>query len=341
MTALQEIPSTGQKLKAVLTNALPRQARTQLPKRITRTIENQDQASEVLARVIQLTVVSTMTILYLISPKTDAGTAFSPVPYALAVYFILNIVGLYWALNRGLPNWAVYGSIVFDMSLLMVLIWSFHVQYQQPPSFYLKAPTVLYIFIFIAIRALRFESRFVLAAGITAALGWIAMVVYVITVDPENTMITRNYVEYLTSNSVLIGAELDKIISIILVTGILTLALKRAHALLVTATSEQEAARDLSRFFDQSVASRITGSDDAIAAGEGTTREAAIMNIDIRGFTPMAADMRAGDVMKVLAAYQKQIVPIIQAHGGRIWAENIPQGGACINLTLPSAEIRS
>ncbi len=318
MTALQEIPSTGQKLKAVLANAVPRQARTQLPKRITRTIENQDQASEVLARVIQLTVVSTMTILYLISPKTDAGTAFSPVPYALAVYFVLNIIGLYWALNRGLPNWAVYGSIVFDMSLLMVLIWSFHVQYQQPPSFYLKAPTVLYIFIFIAIRALRFESRFVLAAGITAALGWIAMVVYVITVDPENTMITRNYVEYLTSNSVLIGAELDKIISIILVTGILTLALKRAHALLVTATSEQEAARDLSRFFDQSVALRITGSDDAIAAGEGTTREAAIMNIDIRGFTPMAADMRAGDVIKVLAAYQKQIVPIIQVHGGTI-----------------------
>ena len=31
-------------------------------------------------------------------------------------------------------------SVVFDMGLLMTLIWSFHLQYAQPPSFYLKAP---------------------------------------------------------------------------------------------------------------------------------------------------------------------------------------------------------
>ena len=34
-------------------------------------------------------------------------------------------------------------------------------------------------------------------------------------------MITRNYVEYLTSNAILIGAEIDKIISILVVTTIL------------------------------------------------------------------------------------------------------------------------
>ncbi|MGI9483169.1 MAG: adenylate/guanylate cyclase domain-containing protein [Hyphomicrobiales bacterium] len=301
-----------------MANALPSENLTRLPRRIVETIERQDQASEVLARLIQLTVVTTMAVLYLVSPKTDAGTEFSPVPFALAIYFALNVAGLIWALNRGLPNWAVYSSIFFDMSLLMVLIWSFHIQYQQPASFYLKAPTILYVFIFIAIRALRFESRFVLAAGFTAVAGWIAMVLYVITVDPSNTMITRDYVEYLTSNSILIGAELDKIISIILVTFILALALKRGHALLVTATSEQVAAKDLSRFFDQSVASQITGSDDAISAGEGVTRQAAILNVDLRGFTPMAAGMQAGEVMRTLTAYQRQIVPIIQKHGGTI-----------------------
>ncbi len=318
MSLTDENPGALTTLKGVLANALPKESATQLPRRISRTIERQDQASEVLARLIQLTVVSTMGILYLASPKTDAGTAFSPVPYALSIYFVLNVIGLIWALKRLLPDWAIYGSICFDIGLLMILIWSFHIQYEQPASFYLKAPTILYIFIFIAIRALRFESKFVLATGLVAVLGWMAMVFYVVSIEPGDTMITRNYVEYLTSNSVLIGAELDKIIAIILVTAIIALALKRAHALLVTATSEQEAARDLSRFFDQSVASQITGSDDAISAGEGSTRHAAILNIDIRGFTPMAADMRAGDVMKVLAAYQQRIVPIIQKHGGTI-----------------------
>ena len=31
-------------------------------------------------------------------------------------------------------------------------------------------------------------------------------------------MITQNYVEYMTSNSVLLGAEFDKVISILMVT---------------------------------------------------------------------------------------------------------------------------
>ncbi|MFP3386859.1 adenylate/guanylate cyclase domain-containing protein, partial [Tritonibacter sp. SIMBA_163] len=79
-------------------------------------------------------------------------------------------------------------------------------------SFYLKAPTLLYVFIFIALRALRFEARFVLAAGLTAAAGWALLVLYVVTVNPEDPMITRNYVTYLTANSVLLGAEFDKII---------------------------------------------------------------------------------------------------------------------------------
>jgi signal transduction histidine kinase len=27
---------------------------------------------------------------------------------------------------------------------------------------------------------------------------------------------------------------------------------------------------------------------------------------------------------------------LVEAHGGRIWAENRPQGGACVSFTLPA-----
>ncbi|MCP5085127.1 MAG: adenylate/guanylate cyclase domain-containing protein [Alphaproteobacteria bacterium] len=310
------VPGVG--LTTIVKTALPWESHRNLPRRIIQSIERQDQTSEVLAKLIQLAVVSIMAVLYLASPKTDAGTAFSPVPYALSIYIVLNIIGLIWALRWGLKDWAVYGSICIDMTLLMVLIWSFHIQYEQPASFYLKAPTILYAFIFIAIRAMRYQARFVVAAGVLASLGWTAMVIYVIRIDPENTMITRNYVEYLTSNSVLIGAELDKIITILLVTAILALALRRGYALLVNAIRDQQAAQELSRFFDASVASQITTADQSIAAGEGATREAAVLNIDIRGFTTMASAMPASEVMGILTAYQGQLVPIIQQNGGTI-----------------------
>ena len=59
-----------------------------------------------------------------------------------------------------------------NIGLLLAMIFAFHLQYRQPPSFYLKAQTLLYVFIFIALRALRFEARFVIAAGISALQGY-------------------------------------------------------------------------------------------------------------------------------------------------------------------------
>jgi len=305
-------------IKNIIVSTLAPEKTTQLPERVTQAISKQEDSSEILVKFIQLFVVTIFGILYLVSPKTDANTPFSPVPYVILSYLAINLIMLLWALKRSLPNLVVYASIIFDTALLMILIWSFHIQYEQPPSFYLKAPTLLYIFIFIALRALRFQARFVVAAGLAAAIGWSMMILYVISVDPANNMITRNYIEYMTSNSILLGAEFDKIISMLIVTAILALALNRAHNLLVSAVTEQTAAQDLSRFFDDTVALKIRDADHRIAPGEGINRQASVLNIDIRGFTKMAAKMDAGDVMGILTDYQKRIVPLIQKHGGTI-----------------------
>ena len=42
----------------------------------------------------------------------------------------------------------------------------------------MKAPTLFYVFLFIALRALRFEARFVIFAGLSAAVGWITLILY-------------------------------------------------------------------------------------------------------------------------------------------------------------------
>ncbi|MEJ2016627.1 MAG: adenylate/guanylate cyclase domain-containing protein, partial [Limibacillus sp.] len=229
-----------------------------LPQRVRQSIrENQDQ-SEMMIGWIQFTVVSIMGVLYLLSPKTFTEDAqFAPVPWALGIYLGLTVIRLIWGSVSRLPQWSLIASIFFDIGLLMVLIWSFHLQYDQPASFYLKAPTLLYVFIFIAMRALRMDPKMVLVSGVIAALGWGAMITYVILSNPQDTLITRDYVTYITSNAILLGAEFDKIISILMVTGILALALRRGQALLVRSVVEQQAAQRLSRFFDQGVAQQI------------------------------------------------------------------------------------
>jgi len=181
--------------------------KTALPERLKVVIRDQQERSEVLISVIQLAVVTIFGLLYIISPKTFSDDViFTPVPWVLGIYLAFSLLRLSLSIKRKLPDWMLYFSAVADITLLMGLIWSFHVQYEQPPSFYLKAPALLYVFIFIAIRALHFDPRFVVATGLSAVVGWGIMVLYVLFSDPVDQMITRDYVEYMTSNSVLIGA---------------------------------------------------------------------------------------------------------------------------------------
>lgn len=290
-----------------------------LPEHVRAVIRAQQDRSEIAIGWIQLAVVLTFGTLYTLSPKTfDAGAMIEPVPWALTLYAGFTLLRLILAYRRRLPAWFLGLSVVIDMGLLLALIWSFHIQYEQPPSFVLKAPTLLYVFIFIALRALRFEAGYVLLAGSVAAVGWLVLVAWVISADPADSMITRDYVAYMTSNSVLLGAEFDKVASILVVTGIIALAITRARRLLVRAVAEGAAARALSRFFAPEVALEITGSDRVPEAGKGVVRDAAILVVDLRGFSSYASRIPGDEVMALLTEYQARMVPAIRRHGGSV-----------------------
>ncbi len=290
-----------------------------LPERVQAAIQKQEDRTERLIGWIQLAVVLTFGVLYLISPKTSpVDPPFQPVPYALCGYLGFTLLRLLLAYRIRLPGWFLFLSIVIDMGLLFILIWSFHIQYGQPASFYLKVPTLLYVFIFIALRALRFDARFVFAAGAAAVLGWSILVFYATAVDMQDDMITRDFVYYMTSNAVLLGAEFDKIMSILTVTAILGFALIRGRQLLIRSVSEGVAAQELSRFFSPAVAKRIKGADAAIHAGMGEMHAAAVLNLDLRGFTKLVGQAESSEVMGLLNEYQARAVPVIQKHGGSI-----------------------
>ena len=291
----------------------------QLPARIATRIRAQEEASEILVGWIQLAVVIGFSFVYVAAPKTFSDTApFRPVPWVLAAYFAFTLLRLILAYRHRLPEWLRYVSIVIDMSLLLGMIWSFHLQYAQPPSFYLKAPTVLYIFIFIALRTLNFDARKVVTAGVVAVIGWIVLVLYVITVDPRDSMITHDYVHYLTSNSILIGAEIDKVISILVVTGILALAIKRNLGLLTYAIREDVSNQDLARFVPSEVASLTKTSDEGVHLGFGEPREATILFLDIEGFTTLSERLDPQQLVRTLNRFYAAVAEPLTRHDGVI-----------------------
>lgn len=290
-----------------------------IPERVRETIRQQQEQSEILIGWIQLAIVSTFGVLYYLSPTpydTDPMRALEP--WFLGIYMVFTLLRVWLAHARRLPTWLLYVSIVMDMALLLALIWSIHVKYQQPASFYLKVPTLLYVFIFIALRALRYEVRYVFLAGAVAAVGWLLMVWYVVSVDPNDPMITRNYVDYMTSNSVLLGAEFDKVISILMVTAILAVAIARARRLLIRSVVEGTAAQDLSRFVPSEVVRKVKTADERMELGYGEVREATILFTDLEGFTTISETLSPEELIATLNAYFAVVTEPIERHGGVI-----------------------
>jgi adenylate cyclase len=291
---------------------------TAMPQRIAGAISREQARSEVLVSLIQIAAIIGFAVLYSLTPKAfPPDVPFEPVPVALWVYGGFTLWRLYLALSERLTRAILAVSVVIDITVLMLTIWSFHLQYGAPPAIYLKAPTLMYVFILIALRTLRFEPGFVILAGCTAAIGWLGLVAYAIFAQ-EGMMLTRNFAEYMMSYSILVGAEIDKVVSILVVTAILALALHRARKLLIRAAVEGQAAADLKRFFAPEIAGKITETEGELVAGHAEMRDAAIMFIDLRGFTPLSEQLEPASVMQLLGEYQALMAKAVRASGGSI-----------------------
>lgn len=290
-----------------------------LPERVQDTIRKQQDASEILIGWVQLAFILTMAALYTASPKAfSEDTMFAPVPWAIALYLSFTVMRLVLAHRRTLPRTLLVLSVIVDMTLLLGLIFSFHLQYEQPPSFYLKSPTLLYVFIFIAIRALRFDPLYVVLSGAVAAVGWLALAGYALWFNPETVGVTRNYVEYMTSSRILLGAEFDKVISISVVTLVLAIGISRARRHLIQSVSEQIAVVELARFLPAQVASQIRRSAARLEVGHCEAHEATIMYFDIESFTRIGEELTPTELVNTLNDYFAAVAGPINRRGGVI-----------------------
>jgi adenylate cyclase len=289
-----------------------------LPQRIYADIRNQQFRAEILIAVVQLAIVAFFSVMYFVVPATFApGAPVRATPLGLSLFAILVALRLWFAATDQLsPGWLAF-FVITEMAVLMFTIWAYHLQFEAQPSLYLKSTGLFYAFIMIALRSLRFEPLWVILSGVVAVVGWIVLTGYALATAPGNP-VTWDYVTYMASSQIHFGGEFDKILALVMVTAVLALTLARARRFLVQAVAQTQAAADLSRFFDREVAERITGADSSAAAGHGEMRNAAVLFIDMRGFTGLAAMLTPPALIQLISEYQRLLVPVIQAHHGSI-----------------------
>ena len=258
-------------------------------------------------------------IVYTIAPKKfRADAPFQPVPWVLAIYFVFTLLRLGLAHRDRLPAWFATLSIVVDITLLL----GAHLQLPHP------VPAAAVVLPQVADAAVRLRpdraarAQFRGALHLTAGLGRRVRLVADGAlrghrIDPRDSMVTRDYVTYLTSNSVLIGAEVDKIISILVFTAVLALASKRNRAparVRGRREREQPGARPLRAERGRRASSRRP--TIGVAAGQGEPRVATVLFLDIEGFTTLSENLAPQEVVRTLNEFYAAAAEPIERHNG-------------------------
>lgn len=153
-----------------------------------------------------------------------------------------------------LPAWRLNVLTVADAAIFIALIWCYQFAYGHPAGGSLKAPSQAFLFVIVALRVLRFDARPILIAGATAIVGWLVLVALSIGKDGVGS-ITHDYVEYLSTSRILVGAELEKAAALLALVTTVTIASLRARRIL-------------------SQAAHVTDYAEALAASERHLQEA-------------------------------------------------------------------
>lgn len=187
---------------------------------------DEDRHAELIIAVIQSVILLFYVGLFFVAPKaSDNTTDFQPVLVVLGVAIPISAIRLYFAFKRMLHGSKVYLFILFDIFFLTSLIYSFHLQYQQPPGFMLKAPTFVHYFVFIALRCFQYNVRYLVFTGICSTASWVILISY--AVNNDTSAVTRSYVDYVGSSKILIGAEIEKLLVMSIITLILVCSAMR------------------------------------------------------------------------------------------------------------------
>ncbi|GAB5456528.1 MAG: hypothetical protein Hens2KO_27570 [Henriciella sp.] len=154
---------------------------------------------------------------FALSPKaSDLQNALIQVS-VLSLFLMGSGVRLVSGWNRLRTYRFQIGSALFDIGCLFAFLTIIPLAYGSPFAVSLKAPTANLLYVFIIARVVLFDIRLVAWSGVSAAFGWAGLTALSVF-DPGSPGITREFAEYTMSGKILIGAQVEHVISILLVT---------------------------------------------------------------------------------------------------------------------------
>jgi adenylate cyclase len=287
--------------------------------KIKKALEDEELKSEKIASITQLFIIVVLFILYQLSPKGFANpetTFFEPVKLLFFIYIpVLCIRALHIWLS-GKISFLHYAYLGFDIIAITGLIFSFHVQYNQPFSISLRAPTFLYYFIFISMRCVSYDYFKVIFVGLACVLCWTGMTIY--GLQFADLIRTSSFARILEPNTIILGVEIDKIIALLAVTIICASTVYRKRKLLEEFSLKSARGIAMERLIGKETFQSMSENGQEMTPGKGVKRTAATMMIDLRGFSKLSYELQAEELIEYLGQYHRIAATSVFKFGGSI-----------------------
>lgn len=268
---------------------------------VDRAFAKLERRSERLLAGIRLLALLVLAVVFRLVGAADQGY---PTMVPLGGLILITLLTPVLARRRIFGPWILWVFASLDVGLLTHCLVMLAAQNGQPLQQALETPVALLIFVFLAAAALRHRPWLVLYTGGLFTASWVAIWWWASYVGGETWMPGA------------LTANLAHLAVVSLTAYALYVAVKRARRASTNAITEAHLRGNLSRYFSPQLVDEIAQA--GTAARSFRSQKAAILFVDLRGFTTLAERMAADHVANFLNEYRGHITKPIARHGGVI-----------------------
>lgn len=271
------------------------------------------------ARAIALGVVFLWVVL------SSSWTRLPVLIAAMALFFAVGWIGYATAKSRYMLAIQAVCALVDVAIIVLASHYPEGDWHEWALQSWLRRSAFLYLVAYVAASALTFSVRIVLIAGAAALLGQLASFAFVLHsaehVDSFRGFTAPNALELLRQLSEVQGVGpvvfmANQLVLLAITTGLIAGAIWRARRHVERAVLAETERANLGRYFSPNVVERLASDVRGLEAGRA--QDAAVMFVDVIGSTRRMEAITPEEVITLIRAFHRRIVPIVFRHNGSV-----------------------
>jgi adenylate cyclase len=280
--------------------------------KVHRLLRDAEIDAEKISSVIRLVVFFTLAAV-IFSTDGSQGPA-TAIEITIGVYGVGAIAGLILAWRGVFHPVIPYLFVTFDVTLVSVQILMLTSLMGMGSHFSFALPAASLIFVILIHASMRYRPWLIVY---TAGLFLVALGFGNFLLAQDSAANTNSYMMRHRGTASLMNYQVLPYALVVLAAFILFVKSRRTQALLFRSITQTDRAAKLARYFSPNLANSLAeGDDDQLLAGRRLS--AAVLFLDIRGFTAMGETMTPEELTSFLSEFRNRLTKPIFAHGGTV-----------------------